>query len=198
MADPMSTTLTVLGLFLFGFGFLHRFPAFEKFDQQVCLSLNEGMNAFIGFFRYVWPLGTTPVAVVILAIMFIPGWQIGLIAAVAYTIIAIAEPNIKLRMNRIRPFNALPQIDMHQLKEPHDTSHPSGDAMRVWYLAFTLPVAFGLSWLVMLGTCLVAGILSLGRIALGVHYPLDVIGGTGLGLLAAGLTIISYHIFIFG
>ncbi len=68
--------------------------------------------------------------------------------------------------------------------------------MRIWFLALVFPLAFGLPWPVFALTCTVALTLSLGRFALGVHYPLDVIGGAGLGIFFTGLSIIGYYLVI--
>jgi len=59
--------------------------------------------------------------------------------------------------------------------------------MRIWYLAFIIPTAFGLPLPALFLFCCIAVLVSLGKIALGVHFPLDVIGGMGLGLIGAGL-----------
>ena len=115
-------------------------------------------------------------------------------ATLTYLVAASVERMIKLKFLRSRPFEVLSDVQVQQPNHPHDPSHPSGDTLRVWFLALVFPAAFGLPWPVTLLTCTFAVILSLGRIALGVHYPLDVLGGAGLGLLAAGFTVIGYQL----
>jgi len=70
---------------------------------------------------------------------------------------------------------------------PQNPSYPSGDAMRAWFLAIVIPCSFGLAWPAALMAGIIATLLSLGRVVLGVHFPLDVIGGAGLGVFGAGL-----------
>jgi undecaprenyl-diphosphatase len=135
------------------------------------------------------------VGITLILIMFIASWQAGLSAALMYGLAAIVEWAVKRKVNRPRPYKTLPGVALTQPKHPRDASHPSGDTMRVWLLALVFPLAFGLHWTVFALTCTMALTLSLGRIALGVHYPLDVVGGAGLGILFTGLTIISYHLF---
>ena len=204
MNAELNTTLRIphsvffllnLGILLLAAGLLHKLPAFQRGDTKTFRYLHTRLQRSVGFFRFIWPLGTTPVAILLLLILYIPGWQIGLAATLAYLCAALSERGIKLKMQRPRPFESLPNVRMGQLKPPHDPSHPSGDSLRVWFLALIFPVAFGLSpWVyaLSLGT---AASLSLGRIALGVHYPLDVLGGAGLGILFAGLAILSYQLF---
>lgn len=182
------------GLLLVIVGLLHQTSSFSKWDAQTFLTLHIRLRHYTSFFRFIWPLGTTPVGIMLILIMFIAGWQAGLSAALMYLLAAIVEWAIKRKISRPRPFEMLPGVVMSQPKNPSDASHPSGDTMRVWFLALAFPLAFGLPWPVYPLTCTVALILSLGRIVLGVHYPLDVIGGAGLGSLFTGASLISYHL----
>jgi undecaprenyl-diphosphatase len=189
-----AVLLIGLGLLLVIIGLLHQTSAFSQRDAQTFLALHTGLRRYTGFFRFIWPLGTTPVGITLILIMFIASWQAGLIAALMYLLVAIVEWVIKRKLNRPRPYETLPAVVMSQPKQPSDASHPSGDTMRVWFLALVFPMAFGLSWPVLALTCTVAFTLSLGRIVLGVHYPLDIVGGAGLGILFTGLALISYHL----
>ncbi len=180
-------SLIFVGLSLALLGFLHRHPGIEKWDARTFQFLHAHLRRSSAFFRYIWPLGTTPVAIVLIAMAFIPGPQAGWPLSLAYGVAALGERIIKMSVQRQRPFRSLAGVQMEQPARPLDPSHPSGDAMRVWFLALALPAAFGLPWPVYLITTLAAVVLSLGRVALGVHYPLDVISGAGLGLFAAGL-----------
>lgn len=85
---------------------------------------------------------------------------------------------------RWRPFAALP--DVHQLisMAPAESSFPSGHASVAFALAFYVffhDRGWGWSFIVM------AALITLGRIFVGVHYPLDVMAGLVVGYLAAWL-----------
>jgi membrane-associated phospholipid phosphatase len=162
-----------------------------KFAKKIQYSLMDKVN----FFRYIWPLGSTPVALVLVCMTFIQGWQEGTIIAIAFAGISTIERAAKLKLDRTRPFNDSPEIELMQPTYPSDPSHPSGDAMRVWFLALTIPITFHLSWPVAVTTCIVAGFLTIGRVALGAHYPLDVLGGIGYGVIGAGFSILGLQLF---
>jgi undecaprenyl-diphosphatase len=183
-----------IGLILVIIGLLHQTASFSKWDAQTFLFLHTRVRAYASFFRYIWPLGTVPVGIMLILIMFMASWQTGLSIALMYLLAAIVEWAIKHKVSRPRPFITIPGVVMNQPKNPSDASHPSGDTMRVWFLALTFPLVFGLPWPVIVITLSLALTLSLGRIILGVHYPLDVIGGAGLGILFTGSSIISYHL----
>lgn len=185
-----------IGLLLVIIGLLHQTSAFSQWDAQIFLITHTRLRRYTGFFRYIWPLGTTPVGIMLILIIFISSRPAGLIVALVYLISAIIERFIKLKVKRPRPFETLPGVAMNQPKNPSDPSHPSGDTMRVWFLALIFPLAFLLSWPIFAFTISLAITLSLGRIILGVHYPLDVIGGAGLGILSAGISIICHQFLV--
>ena len=184
--------LPFLGLLAFLGGLAHLSPRVAASDQRVFLLLNQLFNKqrLVEFFRLIWPLGTTPFALALLTINFLNGWRIGFIVSGIYAASIITERIVKLAIKRPRPFNSLPEIVMQQPRRPKDPSFPSGDALRVWFLALVIPAAFGLTWLAFTIAMLMALLVSIGRLALGVHYPLDVLGGTGLGILFAGINLI--------
>lgn len=192
----LAIALMGIGFFLVILGLLHQTSTLGHWDAHTFLILHTRLRRNSSFFRYLWPLGTVPVGITLILIMFMASWQIGLIAALIYLLAAIIEWVIKRKVKRPRPFETLPGVVMAQPKNPSDASHPSGDTMRVWFLALVFPLAFVLPWPVLALTCIVALTLSLGRIALGVHYPLDVVGGAGLGILFTGISIFSYLLII--
>jgi undecaprenyl-diphosphatase len=86
---------------------------------------------------------------------------------------------------RVRPFNALPPDAVNVIfYRPTDSSFPSNFAAVIF--AFALPVCirkikYG-AWMLAL-----AVLGSFGRVYMGVHYPLDVMAGAGVGLVGCGL-----------
>ncbi len=185
-----------IGLLLVLIGLLHKTTALSLWDARSFLVLHTSLRCYSSFFRYLWPLGTVPVGITLILIIFMASWQAGLTAALIYLLAAVVEWAFKRKVNRPRPHETWPGVVMSQPKNPSDASHPSGDTMRVWFLALVFPLAYALPWPVFALTLSVAITLSLGRIALGVHYPLDVIGGAGLGILFTGLSILSYQLAI--
>jgi len=181
-----------LGLPLVILGLAHPVPVLNRWDIRTFQILHKYLQPLSGVFRFLWPLGTTPPAVILIAMTWIPGWHYGLLSSLIYLGVAFIERSIKIKTKRLRPFLNLSNIAMSQPNPPRDSSHPSGDAMRVWFLAFMIPAAFNLSLPVITLCCALAGILCLGRIALGVHYPLDIIGGAGLGCLGSGIVLLLH------
>ncbi len=177
----------LLGEALFLLGLAHRLPRVAQGDTRLFLALHRPLARppWPRFFRVIWLWGTSPptlVLLVVLALRLRPWWA----APLAYALAAGFERAVKGALRRTRPFRAVPQAALHQPRTPHDPSFPSGDALRVWFLTLTLHLAFpGVPWLAPAVIAL-ATLVSLGRIALGAHYPLDVLAGSGLGLLAGG------------
>ena len=86
---------------------------------------------------------------------------------------------------RVRPFVASPAVLVIGGR-PHDASFPSGHAANAFasalILSTTVPRGRIVWWPV-------AAAIAYSRIYLGVHYPLDVIGGAFVGLVCAALVI---------
>jgi len=179
--------LLAAGMIFIGCGLLYGISSIQDKDRRVFYFLHLKLVGQVPFFRVFWRMGKTSFAIVILGLLYFSTWASGLWATVIYAVIAGAERALKLAVKRPRPFAVLPDVNMSQPEKPQDPSHPSGDAMRIWYLAFVVPMAFGLPGSFLFVFCCMAFLVSLGRIALGVHFPLDVLGGTGLGLLGAAL-----------
>jgi len=184
--------LIAVGIVLFGCGLLYGTKFFHRHDLRVFNFLHRRLAGKIPFFRLLWPMGKTPFMMTMLGILYFTGYSSGFRAMIIFGIIACLERSIKLMVKRQRPFFILPDIQMSQPKQPNDPSYPSGDAMRIWYLALVIPTAFGLPVLTLVLFCCIAVLVCLGRISFGVHFPLDVLGGMGLGFIGAGL----YHLYL--
>ena len=188
--------LIIIGFILVIFGLLHTTTSINHLDIRSFRLLHNRLRHYSGFYSYIWPLGTVPVTITLILVIFIASWQTGIIVSLVYLLAAILEHVVKRKVDRRRPFELIPDVIMCQPKKPSDPSHPSGDAMRAWFLALIFPFSFALSWPVYALSITIAITLSLGRICMGVHFPLDVIGGAGLGLISSGVALISYQLVI--
>ena len=196
----MVVLLCAGGMLLLLAGFSYRIPAFSRWEKVVfkkLYAINQGRSQ-IRLFRLLWPLGTTPFTVIVLLALILHNPRLGLAASLSLLCAALAERIIKLSMKRVRPFIELSDITMRQPRQPKDPSFPSGDSLRVWFLVFMLAFVFQWSWPYVLAVFFIALLITSGRIALGVHFPTDVLGGAGLGVLAAGMCLLILSSPLFG
>jgi undecaprenyl-diphosphatase len=179
--------LISLGAIFFFSGIFHMSPAVALWDARLFRVIHNTLRRFSRDFQYFWHLGRTPFALFGLAFLLLYNLRSGLMASIVYALIVSFEWLIKRTLKRPRPFTLIPDAEMSQPKEPQDPSFPSGDALRIWYLALILPLSLGLPPTLILLSGSLALVVSLGRIAMGVHFPLDVIAGSGIGLIGAGI-----------
>lgn len=184
-----DSPLVFLGAALILTGATHIIPAIALWDARAFRGLHRRLRRWVILFQALWPLGRTPFTLAALALTLLLHPAAGLRAAVVFAAAATLEWGVKASLRRPRPFTVIPDTEMLQPKPPHDPSFPSGDALRVWFLATTLPITLGLPLWAMGMLAGLAILISLGRVAMGAHYPLDVLAGAGLGLLATGATL---------
>lgn len=98
--------------------------------------------------------------------------------AIAVSALAVLVLAIKFTVRRQRPAGEWGAI--YRNTDPH--SFPSGHAARVFLLA-TMAVGLGPLWFALL-LVIWAPLVSISRVAMGVHYLSDIIAGMILGLLA--------------
>jgi undecaprenyl-diphosphatase len=89
--------------------------------------------------------------------------------------------------DRLRPFEAFPDKVNLIFYPPTDPSFPSNAAAASFALAIGLWVYNRKLGYIL---SIPALIISFGRIYMGVHYPLDILGGLALAILATGIVIV--------
>ncbi len=186
-----------IGLALFFIGCLHFQEQIACWEIRIVRIAQATFNQqpWNGLFKEIWFLGKTATALIILGFITCFNWKLGALAGLLFLIIGGIEQLLKRLVNRSRPFHEQTDIKMLQPLEPADPSFPSGDALRVWYLALILPVAAGNSLAFFIMAVLLAVLVTLGRLVMGVHYLTDSLAGMGLGMLGAGTTIWLWTMF---
>jgi undecaprenyl-diphosphatase len=93
----------------------------------------------------------------------------------------ISSHVLKDWIGRIRPCQVLPNV--HMLTDCNTSySFPSSHAVNIFAAAFFLSQPFERAAPLFYG---IAAVVAYSRVYIGIHYPLDVIGGAGIGLLIA-------------
>ena len=186
----------IIGLGLLLIGCVHLINSYYEFETNLVRSLQNAIHRkpWLPFFQDIWSFGRTSFALTTLILFTAASWELGSLALLIFLIIVGIEQIIKMIFKRSRPFETHQDIKMLQPIKPHDPSFPSGDALRVWYLALILPAVVGNSVFFLIAGIILAIFVSLGRTVMGVHYPSDVIAGIGLGFIGAGTSIWLWNI----
>ena len=133
-------------------------------------------------------LGSFSVSVILCGVLFLVGQRrMGIVSSASIIIATVITAILKVAVARPRPFmvvsGAIP-LDLER-----DYSFPSGHASRAFGL---LSLTRGRSARMRLFGYSLAGLVAFSRVYLGVHYPLDVLGGVALGL-ASGMVVRRYE-----
>lgn len=181
----------MIGLVLLLISTTHIVESIDAMDTQLTRSLQKTFHKkpWLPFFQDIWSFGRTSFALISLLLFTAASWKKGGVGLLLFLIIIGIEQIIKMIFKRSRPFVAHQDIRMLQPIKPQDPSFPSGDALRVWYLALIIPTAFGDSGIFLVAGIILAILVSMGRMVMGVHYPSDVTAGMGLGFIGAGTSI---------
>jgi membrane-associated phospholipid phosphatase len=186
----------LIGLVLFLAGCLYPVLKTTQAELQIVQAVQAHVppKPFKRFFQEMWLFGLTTFTLAVLALMISVNWKLGLVALSVFSLSVGIERLVKDAYSRQRPFQENSRIAMLQPREPLDPSYPSGDALRIWFLTLIVSSLLG-SPAFWITAAAIAIAVSLGRMVMGVHYPSDILGGAGLGLVAGGITIWLWQIF---
>ena len=127
-------------------------------------------------------LGSGWMMIGLLPALFIRGWRVpSAVALVMLGVVSGVVAGVKVIAGRARPCHALTWAHALPLTMPTDCSFPSGHAAGSFaFAAFVLTLNRRAGAIALL----IAVLIGLSRIALGVHYPSDVLAGAVLGSVA--------------
>jgi len=166
-------------------------------DTQLFLFFNKSLANSV--FDRVMPIVTNDwilrvVFLIIVVLLLIFGKKQGRVAALL-CVVAVAFSDqisshlIKPLIERVRPCHVIP--DVHLLVAcSQGLSFPSSHAANSFAIAILISLSYRRRvWLFLT----IAAIISYSRIAVGVHYPFDVLAGTFVGVLCATAVFAAYR-----
>lgn len=109
-------------------------------------------------------------------------------AMIALVLGALLTTGLKDYLDITRPPGVLPPEQIMVYGPVHiNDSFPSGHTLTAWTLGSILWMGLGQPWRGMILT--LAGLVGVSRMVLGVHWPMDVLGGMGLGWLVGQTSV---------
>ena len=180
--------------------FTEIFDFLAKLDKELFLFLNLKLQN--RFFDFLMPFITEfknwriLFFLIILAMLIFGRKKERMAAVLVLIVLALADSSVNLLLKswigRVRPCNVFPQV--HLLAGcSHSGSFPSSHAANIFAAGTILAFFYRRAWLVWLA---IAVTVCFSRIYVGVHYPLDAVGGAFYGiLLGTAVLIVSKSIF---
>ena len=178
-------------------GWLAVQPGAEKAQTGWVLWFNQPPQPFAVIFAVVNPLLRPGPMLVVTALLI--GWvlltaagtvqRLELLRAllVALALSELAAQVMKRLADQPRPLGVIPNLDTHNYPtDPHGNAYPSAHtAMVVAAVSALWP---WMKWPQRIVGLTFAVLLACNRIYIGAHWPLDVLGGAAIGLLAGTIT----------
>lgn len=168
----------------------------ETFNQELFLSINAGPTSsaaarLMGVAAAEWLFWLIPIALVI-------GWVCGgsrlrhalLVSAIAASAGVVLNQGIGLIWPHPRPF--MIGLGRQLIAHQPDPSFPSDHLTVVWAVAFSLIFASGTARKLGMTLAILGMVIAWGRIFVGVHFPLDMLGSVIAGV------VVSVMAWIFG
>jgi undecaprenyl-diphosphatase len=149
----------------------------HRLERWIVQHRMEPFDTFFVALSHIGSYGIVWLTLSVLAVWALRRPVVFPLMVIAYFTSAAASDVIKLTVDRARPVDD-PLV-------PHPTTHsfPSGHATTSFACAATLAPFVGRRGAVVL--YVLAAAIAYSRVYVGVHYPLDVLGGAALGLIVA-------------
>jgi undecaprenyl-diphosphatase len=162
----------------------HALPAWERNLFEL---INRRNDLFAGV---LWPpmqfgAAFAPPVVAIACYIFLHDRRIAIGVLIAGLAAWFTAPVLKHWVDRPRPAALIPDTIIHAGGTTHGLGYPSGHAAVAFAIATVIAPALRRSGRIVVYT--VALVVAVARVYVGAHLPLDVIGGTALGILIGSL-----------
>ncbi len=172
-------------------------PHAETRQTGLVLWFNDPTQPFAAIFALVNPL-LRPVPLVVVFVVLV-GWVLlgagpavqgpGLLRSlvIALALSELIAQAMKRMANQPRPLSVIPGLDKHGYPtDPHGNSYPSAHTALV--VAAVSALWPWMPWPQRIVAVLFAVMVAANRIYIGAHWPIDVVGGAAIGLLAGSVT----------
>lgn len=101
--------------------------------------------------------------------------------------VAVAVFSLKMIVGRARPCGSLAHVHALVFSAPHDPSFPSGHAAGAFAVAAFVALEARVHPLAKVALFVIAAGIAISRVALGVHFPSDILAGAVLGTLSSAV-----------
>ncbi|MDA3940242.1 MAG: phosphatase PAP2 family protein [Spirochaetia bacterium] len=162
-------------------------------QESILLFFQNIANPFLDlFFEFITMLGEKNILIAGIAWMF---WNVdkkkGFLLSFTLLFSLFLNVVLKISIHNSRPFEVMPEILGKRIHTATGYSFPSGHTQGATTFYVVLSLLLKKKWAYV--TAVVISVLvAFSRLYLGVHWPIDVIGGL---LAGAGIALIMYHVF---